>query len=77
MQPPQSLEGKERGDKRGAEPPAQGDPACGPELNTYLPPVVVISLGLVGDDARSEPQVSMDVQGPQSLLVPESYADRF
>lgn len=47
------------------------------ELNTYLPPVVVIPLGLLGNDASSEPQVSSDVQGPQGLLVPESDTDRF
>lgn len=45
------------------------------ELNTYLPPVVVVSLGLLGNDASPEPQVSSDVQGPQALLVPEGYTD--
>ena len=47
------------------------------ELSTYLPPMVVISLRLLGNDAGPEPQVSSDVQGPQSLLVPEGYTDRF
>ena len=46
-----------------------------PGLNTYLPPVVVVSLGFLGNDASPEPQVSSDVQGPQALLVPESYTD--
>lgn len=46
------------------------------ELDTYLPPVVIISLGRLGNDASSEPQVSADVQSPQSLLVPKSYTDR-
>ena len=45
------------------------------ELDTYLPPVVVVSLGLLGNDASPEPQVSSDVQSPQALLVPESHTD--
>lgn len=47
-----------------------------PKPSTYLPPVVVIPLRLLGNDASSEPQVSVDVQGPQSLLVPEGDTDR-
>ena len=45
------------------------------ELDTYLPPVVVVSLGLLGNDDSPEPQVSSDVQSPQALLVPESHTD--
>jgi len=51
--------------------------ASSPELSTYLPPMVVIALGLLGSDTSSEPQVPSDVQGPQSLLVPKSYTDGF
>lgn len=50
-------------------------PGTGPGLNTYLPPVAVVSLGFLGNDPSPEPQVSSDVQGPQALLVPESYTD--
>ena len=37
--------------------------------------MVVVSLGLLGHDASSEPQVAPDVQGPQRLLAPERNAD--
>lgn len=38
--------------------------------------MVVVPLRLLGNDASSEPQVSVNIQGPQSLLVPESDTDR-
>lgn len=55
----------------------RGDKTHAMELSTYLPPVVIVSLGLLGLNASSKPQVSVDVQGPKRLLVPEGDADRF
>lgn len=54
--------------------PLTGD--LGPNQNTHLPPVVVLPLGLLGDDAGPEPQGPVDVQRPQRLLVPERHAHR-
>ena len=54
----------------------RGGPARAPQQSTHLPPVLVASLGPLGHDAGPEPQVPTGVQCPQSLLVPEGYADR-
>lgn len=75
VQPSRSL-GKGKGYNRGSRAPGAGRALCGSAASTYLPPVVVVPLRLLGNDASSEPQVSVDVQGPQSLLVPESDTDR-
>lgn len=73
---PSSSLGKGRGLQQGEKTPSARSAPRHSEASTYLPPVVVVPLRLLGDDASSEPQVSVDVQGPQSLLVPESDADR-
>lgn len=59
--------------KRGLQ---RGRPRPRLQRGTHLPPVLVVSLGPLAHDAGPEPQAPVDVQRPQSLLVPEGYADR-